>query len=209
MARSGLVVAAGAPGAVDAAVEALRDGGIVGVPTETVYGLAVLPQPKALAALIAAKGRPSDKGIVLMIDALDQVAGLVEVPAAARSLADAFWPGALTLVLPLLPGVVVPDVVTGGRATLGLRLPDHAVPRALARRLGPLAVSSANRTGEPDTLTAAELVAAIGAGLALVLDDGPARGGVPSSVVAVDREGSWRVLREGALSEVALRRGRA
>lgn len=209
MARSALVVAAGAPGAVDAAVEALRDGGIVGVPTETVYGLAVLPQPKALAALIAAKGRPADKGIVLLIDSLDQVAGLVEVPAAARRLADAFWPGALTLVLPLLPGVVVPDVVTGGRATLGLRLPDHVVPRALARRLGPLAVSSANRTGEPESVTAAELVAAIGEGLALVLDDGPARGRVPSSVVAVDRDGSWRVLREGALSQVILRRGRA
>jgi len=80
-----------------------------------------------------------------------------------------------------------------------VRVPDHAVPRTLARELGPLAVSSANRSGEPEARTALELIEALGASLALVLDDGPVRGGVASSVVSVDRSGAVRVLREGAL----------
>jgi len=155
------------------------------MPTETVYGLGVMPLPAPLAALVVAKRRPLDKGIALLIDGLDQVVHLVAVPEAAQRLARACWPGALTLVLPLLPGVLLPEAVTGGRATLGVRLPDHAIPRALARRVGPLAVSSANRSGEPDARTTAELLAAVGPSLGVVIDDGPVRGGVPSTVVAV------------------------
>ena len=144
--------------------------------------------------------------IALLIDGLDQVADLAELPDAARRLAAACWPGALTLVLPLRPGIVLPDMVTGGRATLGVRLPDHPVPRALARRLGPLAVSSANRSGEPEARTAAELLAAVGSSLAVVIDDGPVRGGVPSTVVAVALDGGLTILRAGALDLATLER---
>ena len=198
------VLSATDPDALAAAVLALRSGGIVGIPTETVYGIAVVPQPEALKAVIQAKGRPEDKGIALLIDGLDQVDGLVEASASAWHLAECCWPGALTLVLPLRRPELVPDAVTGGRDTVGLRIPDHPVPRALARELGPIAVTSANRSGELPARTAAELIDAVGASLALVLDDGPVRGGVASTVVALRADGGWSVLREGALDRAAI-----
>jgi L-threonylcarbamoyladenylate synthase len=186
------------------AAAALAAGSIVGIPTETVYGVGVIPRPEALQALLAAKQRPADKGIVLLIDDLDQVDELVVVGAAAHRLAERFWPGPLTLVLPLRWPALAAEELTGGRDTLALRLPDHAVPRALSRELGPLAVSSANRSGEPDARTAEALVASLGPSLAVVIDDGPVRGGVPSSVVAVDAAGRVVVLREGAIERSAI-----
>jgi L-threonylcarbamoyladenylate synthase len=177
----------------------MQAGGIVGIPTETVYGIGVVPRPAALAAVIAAKQRPDDKGIALLVDGLDQLEGLVELPEAARRLAQRYWPGALTLVLPLSRPELVPEAVTGGRDTLGVRIPDHPVPRALARELGPIAVTSANRSGQPPALLPEELIASVGHALALVLDDGPVRDGVASTVVAVGRAGDWHLLREGAL----------
>jgi L-threonylcarbamoyladenylate synthase len=178
----------------------------VGLPTETVYGVTVVPRPEALQALIAAKQRPEEKGIPLLVDELDQVIDLVVLSRPARRLAERLWPGPLTLVLPLREACLVPDALTGGRASLAVRQPDHAVPRALARELGPLAVSSANRSGQPEARTTAELVEALGAALTLVIDDGPVRGGVPSSVVAVDTEGRARLLREGALARAIIER---
>jgi L-threonylcarbamoyladenylate synthase len=179
------------PEALTEAALAMQAGGIVGIPTETVYGIGVVPRPEALAALI---------------DGLDQVEGLVEVAEPARRLAARYWPGALTLVLPLRRPALVPAAITGGRATLGLRIPDHAVPRALARELGPIAVTSANRSGEPAARLPEELIASVGGSLALVLDDGPVRGGVASTVVAVTADGEWNVLREGALSTAEVAR---
>ena len=192
------------PDAVMQAVLAMQAGGIVGIPTETVYGIGVVPRPEALAAVILAKRRSEDKGIALLIDGLDQVDGLVEWSPPARRLAERCWPGPLTLVLPLLHPELVPDALTGGRSTLGLRIPDHPVPRALARSLGPIAVTSANSSGEAPALTAEQLVAAVGPSLTMVLDDGPVRGGVPSSVVVVDVDGRWRILRQGALGSRAI-----
>jgi L-threonylcarbamoyladenylate synthase len=198
------VVPAGDPDAISVAASALDAGGIVGLPTETVYGVAVLPRPAALEALVLAKQRTFDKGIPLLLDDLDQVGGLVAVGTVARRLAACFWPGPLTLALPLLQPASVPTVLSGGRGSLALRIPDHVVPRALARELGPIAVTSANLSGAPEARTAAELVAALGASVAVVIDDGPVRGGVPSSVVAVDTAGGWQLLREGALPRADL-----
>ena len=199
------ILPAGDATALDEAAAAMQAGGIVGIPTETVYGLGVVPRPEALKAVIAAKGRPEHKGIALLIDGLDQVEGLVAVSEPARALAARFWPGALTLVLPLIRPELVPELLNGGRPTLGLRIPDHPVPRALARLLGPVAVTSANRSGEAAATTAAELVESVGHSLALVLDDGPVRGGVASTVVMVEAEGEWRLLREGALGQARIR----
>jgi L-threonylcarbamoyladenylate synthase len=198
------VLPADAPGAIDAAIAVIAAGGIVGVPTETVYGLAVLPTERPLEALVAAKGRDPGKGIALLVDGLEQLTGVVQVPPAAARLAERFWPGPLTLVLPIRAGLVLPELLTGGRTTLGVRVPDHVVPRSLARHLGPLAVSSANRTGQPDALTAAELVEAVGDQARLVLDDGPVRGGRPSSVVGVTSDAPIEVFREGALDRATI-----
>jgi L-threonylcarbamoyladenylate synthase len=186
--------------ALAAAVEAMQAGGIVGIPTETVYGIGVVPRPEALQAVIRAKQRPDDKGIALLIDGLDQVEALVEVSQTTRRLSAGCWPGALTLVLPLRRPGLVPDALSGGRDTLGMRVPDHPVPRAIARALGPIAVTSANRSGEPPARSASELIESVGSALALVLDDGPVRGGVASTVVAVSAGGAWHMLREGALA---------
>jgi L-threonylcarbamoyladenylate synthase len=182
----------------------MEAGGIVGLPTETVYGLAVVPNAASLKAVIDAKGRPQEKGIAVLIDGIDQVAGLVTLPGRALRLAERFWPGPLTLVLPLCRPGSLPEALTGGRGTLGVRLPDHAVPRALARQLGPIAVTSANRSGEPEARTAAALIEAVGASLVLVLDDGPVRGGVASTVVGFGAGGRAIVLREGALGRSAV-----
>lgn len=194
------IVGAASADALQRAVAALRDGLVVGVPTETVYGLAVLPRVAALERLIEAKRRSADKGIAVLVDSLEQVHQLAQVPPVAERLATAFWPGPLTLVLPVRAELELPDLLTGGRPTIGVRLPDHSVPRALARRLGPLATSSANISGDPDATTAEQVVSSIGDAVALVIDDGPVRGGVPSTVVACLDEGDPRILREGALS---------
>ena len=193
------------PAAIDAAVDALFEGGLVGIPTETVYGIAVLPLEDRLDALLEAKRRPPEKGFQLIIDGLDQVASLVAVSPAAQRLATRFWPGAITLALPLLPGVDVPDLLTGGRGTLGLRLPDHPVPRAIARRAGPIAVSSANLSGQPPALVATDLIAAVGPFVGVVIDDGPVRGGVASTVVGVGADGELTFFRIGALPEATVR----
>lgn len=198
------VLPASDPASIEAALEALGRGDIVGIPTETVYGIGGCPSPAALRALIVAKRRDEGKGIALLVDGLDQVTDLVVVPSAAHRLAERFWPGALTLVLPLHPGIVLPAELTGGRSTLGIRLPDHPVPRGLARRLGPLAVTSANVSGAPPAQTAEELVTTVGDALALVLDDGPVRGGVASTVVALEHDGRPTVLRPGALDPAIL-----
>ncbi len=198
------VLPASDPAALSDAIDALRGGGIIGIPTETVYGIGGLPRADALAALIRAKQRAEQKGIALLIDGLDQVEMLVELPPAAVRLARGHWPGALTLVLPVRRSASLSDTLTGGRDTLGLRIPDHPAPRALARVLGPLAVTSANLSGGAPATTAAQLMASVGQALALVLDDGPVRGGVASTVVAVDADDAWRILRAGALSRAVI-----
>lgn len=190
------------PESLAAAVDAIRAGRIVAVPTETVYGLACALNDAALERLLAAKGRAAEKGITLLVDSLMQVESVAQIPARGRRLAARFWPGPLTLVLPAGAAADLPALLTGGQATVGVRLPDHPVPRALARELGPIPLTSANRSGEPEAREAAGVVAALGRVVALVLDGGPSAGGVPSTVVAVEGGGeeAVRILRQGAIA---------
>jgi L-threonylcarbamoyladenylate synthase len=199
------IVSAGSPDALERAARQLAAGGLIALPTETVYGLAVLPTDAGVARLIEAKRRSAEKGIQLLIDSLEQARAIALLPPAAVALAQRHWPGPLTLVLERRPDASLPEALGGGRPTLGLRLPDHEVPRALARLLGPLAASSANVSGQPDATTAEQVVASLGDEIDLVIDDGPVRGGVPSTVVACIGEGPPRVLREGALGEHEIR----
>ncbi len=186
-----------------AAVELLRGGAVVALPTDTVYGIAAdLRLPDAIGRLFAAKQRPPDKAVALLIADADQASVLGEVSLAARVLAQRFWPGGLTLVLPVRAGVTLPDALAGG-TTVGVRVPDHPCPRALAKALGPLPTTSANRSGDADSRDARTIAADLGDAIALVLDGGPIHGGPASTVVdcTTDRP---KALRVGALDLAVL-----
>ncbi len=192
------------PAGLAAAIEVLRAGGLVGLPTDTVYGIAVaLDAPGGIERLFAAKGRPPERAIMVLADSLDQVDDLVTLPPEARVLAAAGWPGGLTLVLPVRPGVTLPAALSAGMPTLGVRVPDHPTPRALARAVGPIPTTSANRHGEPPALDGATVLAALGGALDLVLDGGPVRGGTSSTVIDCS-SGQPRLLRAGAIPADAL-----
>ena len=186
------------------AIATLRRGGIVAMPTDTVYGVGVgLDAEDGLPRLFAAKDRPLDRAIVLLVADLAQVETVGVVTPVARALAERFWPGGLTLVLAQRPGAGLPAALTAGSSTIGLRVPDHDCPRALARELGPLPVTSANISGRDPATTADEVMAQLGERIDLVLDGGPARGGVPSTVVDCSGE-EPRVLRAGAIGVDAI-----
>jgi L-threonylcarbamoyladenylate synthase len=191
------------PRAIERAKQVLGQGEVIATPTETVYGVTSLPRHAAVERLIAAKQRSADKGIQLLIDSIEQAHQICVLTPTAEKLARAFWPGGLTLVLDRLPDSDLPMLLGGGRATLGLRLPDHPIPRELARALGPIAASSANVTGRPPATTARMVIESLSDVVSLIVDDGPVRGGVSSSVV--DCSGSAAlapvVLREGAIPE--------
>jgi L-threonylcarbamoyladenylate synthase len=175
----------------------LAAGRVVAFPTETFYGLAADPRDAAgVAAVYAIKGRTFTEALPLIAAGREIVEGLVGgLSADARRLADRFWPGPLTLVLPLPGGALVP-AVSAGRATIAVRVSDHPVARALAAAAGGLITStSANRSGEPPATTATG-AAALGDGLALTLDGGPAPGWQPSTIVDVTGP-AVRLLRAG------------
>ena len=190
------------------AIDALKRGRLVAMPTDTVYGLGVaLDAHGGLERLFAAKRRPLDKGIVLLLADHRQAEEVGELDAAAHVLAAAFWPGGLTIVVPQRPDAALPSELTGGARTIGLRLPAHDAPRSLAASAGPLPVSSANRSGGEPAVDADGVLAQLGdvADLAIVLDGGPAPGGVASTVVECTG-GPPRVLRPGAIPLDALAR---
>jgi L-threonylcarbamoyladenylate synthase len=188
------------------AIDVLRSGGIVALPTDTVYGIAVsLDTPGGIEALFAAKHRPPDKGIMLLLADAAQAPTIGTWPDAAAALAEAFWPGGLTIVVPQRPEVALPAALTGGAPTIGLRVPDHAAPRALARAVGPLPTTSANVSGLPEASTASAIEEQLGDAVALILDGGAANGGPPSTVVDCTVEPP-RVLRAGAIGVIELDR---
>lgn len=167
-----------------AAIDVLRAGGIVALPTDTVYGIAVaLEAPGGIERLFHVKRRPPDRGIMLLLAAASQAATIGGMGPAASALAAALWPGGLTVVVPRRADVPLPDVLTGGAATIGLRVPDHDTPRALAAAVGPLPVTSANVSGLPEAGDATEILDQLGDAVDLILDGGPAHGGPASTVV--------------------------
>jgi L-threonylcarbamoyladenylate synthase len=182
------------------AVRLLRGGGVVIIPTDTVYGIAAHPAcAAAVARICTIKGRPAGKPIALL--AADPAAVLAfgaSMPPAARRLAEAFWPGALTLVLPC------------GGGEEGFRVPDHAAARQLLAECGgALRVTSANLSGAMPAVSAVEALRDIGLEADLVIDGGICPGGVASSVVRVAADGTLTVLREGAVPAEDLLRAAA
>jgi len=196
------LISASEPQAIDHAAALLRDAGLVAFPTDTVYGLAAaIDEPRAIRRLFETKGRPEEKAVpVLLADlsALNQVASDVS-PEMAR-LAEVFWPGPLTLVVPKLDWL---PAELSALATIGVRVPDHPLALALLRATGPLAVTSANRSAGPDCLTAQAVMEQLEGQIELVVDGGRVPGGKPSTVVSLEA-GELIVLRQGPVSQAAL-----
>ena len=187
---------------VDSAAAALRSGLLVGMPTETVYGLAAdALDAQAVLRVFAAKGRPSFDPLIVHVADVEEAWAVAEPSPRARRLAERFWPGPLTLVLPRR--ACVPDVVTSGLVTVGVRCPDHDLARALIRAAGrPLAAPSANRFGRISPTTAAHVTEQLGSEIAGVLDGGPCRVGVESTVLLPDP--MPLILRPGGITREAL-----
>jgi L-threonylcarbamoyladenylate synthase len=183
------------------AIDALKSGGLVVYPTETFYGLGADPfSATALARLFAAKQREAGKPVGLIAaDAASAFSAAREVPPVARMLADAFWPGPLTIVMPARAGTAAE--LLGADGGVAVRVSPHPVARALAAGLGhPLTATSANRSGEPPATTLADSRTAFGAEVSVYLEGGRLHAAAPSTVVSVVAA-HWRVLRSGAISE--------
>lgn len=181
----------------------LRSGGLVAFPTDTVYGVGALAfNGSAVSGIYAAKRRPVEKAIpVLIADPSDLAKVSRDISEAAVRLATRFWPGPLTLVVLKHPDL--PESVSA-TPTVGVRVPDHPLARALLRAAGPLAVTSANLSGQPSPSTAREVFKQLGGRIALIIDGGETPGGVPSTVVDCV-EAEPHILRSGPVSEAAIR----
>ena len=180
----------------------LQRGGIAAIPTETFYGLGVNPfDRKGLDQLRAVKGRGEEKPILVLLGSLKDLPSFAEqVPSAASVLMEAFWPGPLTIVFPARS--TVPSIVTAGTGRIGIRLSSCRPLREVLNRVGPLTGTSANRAGGPPARTAREVQEAFGEEIDLIIDAGPAPGGLPSTVVEADE--TLRIVREGAITRDAL-----
>ena len=185
------------PAGLQAAVTAIRAGGIVAVPTETVYGLAADARDgAAVARIYAAKGRPSFNPLIVHVPDLGAAERLAVFDDAARSLAAAFWPGPLTLVLPVRADAGIAGLVTAGLDTIAIRVPAHPAMHALLRDSdAPLAAPSANASGGISPTRAAHVAASLGAAVDLILDAGATSAGIESTIVA-----GTRILRPGPVT---------
>ena len=190
------------PESLTLAVSILQQGGLVAFPTDTVYGVGALAfDAAAVESIYTAKNRPVEKAIpVLIADVSDLKKVTSSVPALAARLADRFWPGPLTLVVP--KHAWLPQAISS-TSFVGVRIPDHPVARDLLRLAGPMAVTSANISGGGSPSTAGEVLAQLGGRIPLILDGGTAPGGLPSTVV--DCTGSEpEILREGPLKKAEI-----
>lgn len=193
------------PGAIEKAAQIIRDGGLVGMPTETVYGLAANAlDGKAVSKIFAAKGRPQDNPLIVHISNFDQIHRLTEdVPESAEKLAKAYWPGPMTMVLK--KSGIIPDEVSTGLPTVGIRFPSHPVAQALITAAGvPIAAPSANNSGYPSTTTAEHVMRDMDGKIDAVLDGGPCGVGVESTIVTLVSDPP-RLLRPGGITLEQLR----
>ncbi len=193
------VLPASDPDALRRAAAVLQGGGLVSFPTDTVYGVgADAFQTAAVERIYQVKGRGTQKALPILLADVGEIDTIGEdVPEEAWNLAARFWPGGLTLVIRRRP--IVPDVITGGGPTVAVRVPDHPVPVTLIRLVGaPLVGTSANRSGQPSPVSAQQVRRSLGGLIEILLDGGPAPGGVESTVLDVS-SGEPVLLREGAL----------
>lgn len=192
---------------VSALAEAARliaSGQPVAVATETVYGLAAdATNPRAVAAIYAAKGRPSFNPLIVHVASLAAAEAIAEFDDGARALAEAFWPGPLTLVLPLLPQSGIASLATAGLATVAVRVPAHRAIRGLIKASGkPLAAPSANASGAISPTRAGHVLMSLGGRIPLVIDDGPCPEGLESTIVQTGA--TPRLLRPGPVTAAAV-----
>ena len=194
-------MAANADGIARAA-ELLLAGTPVAVPTETVYGLAARADSEAaVAEVFRAKGRPDFNPLIVHVASLAQARELAYFSEDAETLAERFWPGSLTLVLPARGDSPIVPAVTAGLPTIALRMPDHPAMRALIERVGvPLAAPSANRSGEVSPTTPEHVARSLGTGVAAIVEGGACRRGVESTIVALREGGGWHLLRPGPIA---------
>jgi len=187
------------------AVRALGAGRLVILPTETVYGLAAdAGNAAAVARLYEAKGRPRFNPLIAHVADTVAAARIAELDDRAQVLAEAFWPGALTLVAPATTGCVVADLARAGLETVAVRVPAHPLARAVLEAFGgPVAAPSANRSGRPSPTTFADAVSETGEAAAVRLDGGPCRIGLESTVIAL-LDGPPRLLRPGAVTRTEI-----
>jgi L-threonylcarbamoyladenylate synthase len=187
------------PEAREEAAEVLRRGGVVAIPTDTVYGLAAArDDPSAVGRVLEMKGRPPEKGIALLLADRAQAAAVGHMTPLAERLGAALWPGGLTLVVPARRDAAIVDAILGADETIGLRVPDHASPRRIAELVGPFAATSANLAGQPPAPDAAAVAGIFGDAVDLILHGGPATGGLASTVIDCTT-GTPRFLRLGAI----------
>lgn len=193
-----------APRVIEEAARIIKNGGLVIFPTETVYGLgADAFNARAVRKIFRAKGRPDKKPLIVHVSKKSTIDMLArDVPRIVGMLVRKFWPGPLTFVLTRKR--IVPDVVTGGRQTVAVRMPNHPVARALIRAAGPIAAPSANFSGEPPPRLISEIPRALLKRVDLILDGGKCPVGVPSTVLdlTVSRP---KILREGAINKEQLK----
>ncbi len=192
------IIKASHPNAINHAADILKHGGLVAFPTDTVYGLAAIPfQEETVEGLFAAKGRNNARAIAVLIGDYKDLDKVVEhLDDISMRLARCFWPGPLTLVVPKLS--TLPAALSQDN-TIGVRMPDHPVALELLRQIGPLAVTSANLSGQENTNTADEVQQQLGGRVHLILDGGRTLGGVPSTVVNCTTP-AMNILREGPVS---------
>ena len=199
-----LMLSADAPDTAAIAAKLIREGQLVAIPTETVYGLGANGLDEgAVAKIFEAKGRPQDNPLILHICGPEQIGNFcAQVPPAAYQLAEAFWPGPLTMVLPARD--IVPKRTTGGLNTVAIRCPDNDVTREVIRLAGvPIAAPSANLSGKPSTTTAQHVLHDHDGKIAAIVDGGPCRVGVESTIVDLTEQRP-RLLRPGGIGPEAL-----
>lgn len=191
---------------IAAAAALIRGGGTVAVPTETVYGLAArADQDRAVAAIYRAKGRPDFNPLIVHVADPASAERLARFDARARALAQAFWPGPLTLVLPRGDDVAISMAVSAGLPTIALRCPAHPVMRALLEDCAlPLAAPSANPSGAVSPTNALHVIARLDGRIDAVLDGGPCAQGLESTIVGLHDAGGWSVLRPGPIARAEI-----